>query len=118
MYQRHPPFQVYAEPRLISNSIAMYLHRKVGDRVEFWLPIIPTIRSEEEGATSAADQGASLDIPKETVIELMTELWRIGIRPRDLPPVGGGELRAMAEHLEDLRRLVFRLDVQPRVGAP
>ena len=59
---------------------------------------------------------AAFTISPHAAQELMNQLWQYGIRPTDNSG-STGHLKALEDHLEDLRRLVFgaqhRVDPQP-----
>ena len=59
----------------------------------------------EKGSFVSSDTG--LFLTSDDAQQLMNELWRVGMRPRD----GAGSLaqvEATKAHLEDMRRLVFK----------
>lgn len=59
----------------------------------------------EEGSYVSSDKG--LHLSHDEAQQLMNELWRVGLRPRD----GAGSLahvEAQKAHLDDMRKLVFK----------
>ena len=54
----------------------------------------------------------TVNMTKEDAQELMDAMWNAGVRPSN-GEGNVGQIGAMREHLEDMRRIVFKGDVNP-----
>jgi len=106
-------FDVYGETRLYHDSVCLWVHQIEGTRRNVVNPTVLVVESRDLETTAPTEP--SLELDRATAVNLMTALWKLGYRPlgEDFRPVDG-EVRAMGEHLEDMRRLVFKLGVEPR----
>lgn len=107
-------FEVYGETAIWHDSVRLWLHSKQGSRRQIVEPMQAVVKVEDDVPTATPVE-PSLELSRATMQNLMTELWRLGYRPvgHDFRSTDG-EVRALNEHMQDLRRLVFRLDVEPR----
>lgn len=55
-----------------------------------------------------------INMPKESAQDLMDAMWSAGVRPSN-GEGNVGQIGAMREHLDDMRRIVFKGDVKQRV---
>lgn len=65
---------------------------------------VGTVEKVEQGSYISSDK--ALHLTREDAQQLMNELWRVGLRPRD----GAGSIahvEATKAHLDDMRKLVF-----------
>jgi hypothetical protein len=66
-----------------------------------------TFEPWEPGTVVLRSDSSGLQLTRDDAQQLLNELWRVGMRPRD----GAGSLAhvdAQRAHLEDMRRLVFK----------
>lgn len=95
-----------SDDRLWADSLGLHMRDDLGDN-KFALADFSTLvlRTVDVGTFAPRDSG--LRLSESDAQQLMDELWRAGVRPRN----GSGALahvEATHAHLEDLRRLVFK----------
>ena len=95
-----PKIATYVERNLIRQKYEVYIRDEsnprqfsVGQPIEF-TPI-------DEGEW----HGPAAELEYDEAVQLMNELWRVGIRPTDQLSTSG-EKEAMAEHIKDLRKVL------------
>jgi len=99
----------YAEVRDFDNYVALHLLYRAPDSQEIThvgAPVVFQMQPHERHALKAPVPTLQLD--RQAATTLMTELWRVGVRPggiKELPKPA--EIAAMQAHLDDMRRLVF-----------
>lgn len=59
-------------------------------------------------------ESPTVNMSNENAQELMDAMWEAGVRPSN-GEGNVGQIGAMREHLEDMRRIVFKCDVNPMV---
>ena len=94
----------HAQDNMYLDCIEIMALNRRGDMREYVAAELTVHRVE---AMKLYDGGPTLQIGRDDAQQLMNELWRIGLRPRD----GAGSLAhvdAQRAHLDDMRRLVFK----------
>lgn len=89
----------------------LLMREKSGDRVAN-ARFSVVLEVQEDDAAQVVRVPDGLQLSSDDVQQIMDELWRNGVRPRD----GAGSLAhvdAQRAHLEDMRRLVFDDKVKP-----
>lgn len=100
----------YGEELDFGNSVNLHLiHRppEAGQVTHVAKPVVFEMYAREARLTTLAPK-PTLSLARETAVTLMTELWRIGVRPRGVSEVPRPEIDAIRGHLDDMRALVFR----------
>ena len=93
--------EVAVEYRFYQNGYDLFLFEKQSD----WTTIAFPITFGK--VTSAELFAPCVFLKKEVAHQLMDELWRAGVRPTE---VGSpGQLKAVENHLQDMRKLTFEL---------
>ncbi len=101
-----PGFGLSLERSISELAIKIYGYRKNNDGT---VSILESTISESAVANApeyVVPMRPLLSIEEEQAEQLMTELWRLGVRPRN----GEGSLshvEASRRHLEDMRRIAF-----------
>ena len=92
----------YAENSIYRQSVELFA-TKVVDGKRFCLT---TVFTQKEIEPSVMAEGPTLELSGDEAQQIMNELWRIGIRPKD----GSGAIahtEAIQGHLADMRKLAF-----------
>jgi len=98
---RYREQKIRAQKDVISDTIAIYVIEDInGDRF-IGEPL--TMRKLENDGRYIIPTFSVEDMPAQ---ELMNALWECGIRPSQMRN-SSSEIRAMTEHLADLRKIVF-----------
>lgn len=108
-------FDVHAEDYRWGSEVNLWIYRK-GERTHVVEPTTFVVTTKDPDLVSALSE-ASVNMSRAFAERLMTALWKLGVRPIGEDLSGAGELTSTRAHLEDLRRLVFELDIKPRVPA-
>jgi len=101
--------EVWGEFRLVENAVAIYFFRRDDGRLITVepLPFMCKVKAHEPDVyVNPTD--ASMLIERAAAERLMTELWKVGIRPQGENVERPGEVAAIKYHLEDMRTLVFK----------
>ncbi len=93
----------YAENAIWYRSVRLYgrIRRVTGQR-----DILETVQVRTVEPNEAADDEPFLSITRESAQSLMDALWSCGLRPSE-GQGSAGQLAAVKDHLNDMRRLVF-----------
>lgn len=96
--------EIWAVKDLRRRSVDISFVKVVGKSM---ISIAQPLVFKNEDDNTAIEPSVTLSL--EDAVSLMTELWNAGIRPAEVGTTG--ELAALKYHLEDMRKLVFKLPV-------
>jgi hypothetical protein len=99
-------FNVHAESRFYSHSIAIHIYRRLhdDDRVE----LLSGLQFTTHAANETTEPTEALILPIEVAQELVDALWQCGLRPSE-GSGSAGALRATEAHLKDTQEFSRRL---------
>lgn len=97
--------RVVSEPWYAGYKIGIF---EIGDSGRRSIAKTVTFEEIQENVVIPESQSPLLHINQESAQLLMNDLWHLGVRPSD-GTGSTGQLQATEKHLEDMRKLVFKL---------
>lgn len=94
-------FEAHIENRPYQDSIGIYLVKHGEGASNYVLPTVLTIQTRNHDL-SAMIHEPSLELPRDMVAQIMTGLWRIGIRPVGVTD-DSDKVELLKAHVADLR---------------
>lgn len=99
--------RVHVERPIWKDGVDVHIYERTDEKIYVH---VFTVTRKEYGRHDLISEPSSLPMTDELAQQLMDGLWRVGVRPRN-GESSMAHVDAMKYHLEDMRRLVFNVQI-------